>query len=185
MPQGNSVVAALVQLFQAFQEQEQLRTGRGPAALEPLLAVDPSPLREALAEVGGQTQGKPLLRVTTAVKLSSCLLCWSPCWLWTPRHSRKLAEVSGQTQSMFLLLTGLQKAQGTVATQTCCAGASAGCELLPQEALAKSGSQTQEPVAGHDQARARPSCCSPLHTCDGVLLLDASDCVSVAKGALW
>ena len=56
---GNGVVSALGQVFGAFQEQEQLRQGQGPAALEPLLAVDPAPLREALARLGAQRKGDP------------------------------------------------------------------------------------------------------------------------------
>lgn len=58
--QGNSVVAALAHVFAEFQRREQQRSGQAEASLEPLLAVDPSVLREALAEVSGQQLGAPL-----------------------------------------------------------------------------------------------------------------------------
>ena len=85
--QGDLVVMALVQLFQAFQEQEAVRSGCGPAALEPLLAVDPAPLRGALAQVSSQATGAPppaLLLMHTSASLlwplPTCARPWRRPW---------------------------------------------------------------------------------------------------------
>ena len=60
MLQGNAVVAAMAEVFQAFREQEDARSVQQTQPEHPLLIVDPTALREALSKAGGQTKGAPL-----------------------------------------------------------------------------------------------------------------------------
>ena len=51
------MVAAMAEVFQAFQEQENARSVQQMQPEHPLLIVDPLALREALSKAGGHTKG--------------------------------------------------------------------------------------------------------------------------------
>ena len=73
MTQGNTVLAAMAEVFKAFREQEDARQAPQASPEHPLLAVDPTALREALAQAGSQTQGMRLYMVQgSALALPAC-----------------------------------------------------------------------------------------------------------------
>ena len=85
--QGNDVVAAMAEVFQAFREQEDARQAQQAQLEHPLLTVDPTALREALSKAGGQVQGACLRsQLQSCMRLSSGVHCF-PLQAFGPSES--------------------------------------------------------------------------------------------------